>query len=135
MNLAKNNIVTWANSSWPLALSIDYTNKVVYWVSGRGVSYSGYDGKTTTILKSGSFNHFLLGIFEDSVYFQEWNVPYINEMNITSGNISRSINVDKTDYPDLVIFHNSLQTMGKLQKSYQYSWIYCDVTYLSGSQL
>ena len=118
MNLAKNDIVALAGSGRPVALSLDYTNKRVYLISlGNGVFSTDYDGKNTITVKSGSFNLFLLGIFEDSVYFQKSNVRYINAMNRTSRIISHSIKVDKTDYRDLVIVHNSLQPMGELQKS------------------
>ena len=118
MNLAKNDIVTLANSRGTRALSLDYTNKRVYWISVRdGVFSRDYDGKNTTTVKRGTFNVLLLGIFEDSVYFQEWNARYINAMNRTSRIISHSIKVDRTDYRDLVIVHNSLQPMGELQKS------------------
>ena len=105
----------------PWVLSLDRINKRVYWLDGDdGILSSSYDGINTTTVKSGSFNNRLLGIFENSIFFQERNVLYINEMNITSRNISRSVKVDKTDYRDLVIVHNSLQPMGKLQKSCQY---------------
>ena len=118
MNLAKNDIVTLANSRGPLALSLDYTNKRVYWISRwDGVFSRDYDGESTTLVKRETFNFHLLGIFEDSVYFQKENVRYINAMNRTSRTISHSIKVDKTDYRDLVIVHNSLQPMGELQKS------------------
>ena len=118
MNLAKNDIVTLARSSSPWALSLDYTTKRVYWTSFRnGVFSRDYDGESTTTVKTGSLNDYLLSIFEDSVYFQKWNVRYINAMNRTSGIISHSIKVDKTEFRDLVIVHNSLQPMGELQKS------------------
>ena len=120
MNLAKNDILTLASSRDPWALSLDYTNKRVYWMSDIvGILSRGYGGKntSTTTVKRGRFNAFLLGIFEDSVYFQIRNVRYINAMNRTSGIISHSIKVDKSDYHDLVIVHNTLQPMGELQKS------------------
>ena len=118
MNLAKNDIVALANSSLPCALSLDYTKKRVYWISrGNGVFSGDYDGESTTSVKRGRFNVLLLGIFEDSMYFQKENVRYINAMNRTSRIVSHSIKVDKTDYHDLVIVHNSLQPMGELQKS------------------
>ena len=118
MNLAKSDIVALANSSWPSALSLDYTKKRVYWTSRWNDVFSrDYDGENTTSVKRGSFNFDLLCIFEDSVYFQKSNVRYINAMNRTSRTISHSIKVDKTDYRDLVIVHNSLQPMGELQKS------------------
>ena len=118
MNLAKNDIVTLAYSSQPWALSLDYTKKRVYWISlVNGVFSRDYDGESTTSVKKGTFNYLLLGIFEDAVYFQKRSVRYINAMNRTSGIISHSIKVDKSDYRDLVIVHNSLQPMGELQKS------------------
>ena len=118
MNLANNDIVALASSSRPVALSLDHTKKRVYWISRwDGVFSRDYDGESTTSVKGGTFNYLLLGIFEDSVYFQESNDRYINAMNRTSGTVSHSIKVDKTDYRDLVIVHNSLQPMGELQKS------------------
>ena len=119
MNLAKNDIVTLANSTNPDPPSLDYTKKRVYWVSRRnGILSRGYDGESTTTVKRGSFNEYLLGIFEDSVYFQKENDHYINEMNKTSGIISRRIKVDKTDNRDLV--HNFLQPTSELQNKYYY---------------
>ena len=118
MNLAKNDIVTLASNSFPWALSLDYTKKRVYWIfRGYGVFSRDYDVESTTSVKRGTFNYHLLGIFEDSMYFQKENVRYINAMNRTSRTISHSIKVDRTDYRDLVIVHNSLQPMGELQKS------------------
>ena len=114
MNLAKNDIVTLAISSLPDVPSLDYTSKRVYWVSdSNGISSRDYDGENTTTVKIGSLNDYFLGIFEDSVYFQRSNVHYINAMNRTSGIISHSIKVDKTDYRDLVIVHYSLQPLGE----------------------
>ena len=114
MNLAKNDVMTLADTRSPATLCLDYTHKRVYWVSRNGIFSTGYSGENTTTFKNGSFNYRLLGIFEDSVYFQKRNFRYINERNITSGNISRSIKVQETKYRDLVIFHNSLQPMGEL---------------------
>ena len=117
MNLAKNEKLTFPVSKDPWALSLDYTKKRVYWVSRWvGIFSSDYDGVNSTNFKSGTFNENLLDMFAVSLYFQLKDVPYINEMNMTSGKISRSIKVNKTDYPDLVVVHRSLQPMGELQK-------------------
>ena len=119
MNLATNKKVTLTKSGVSWVLSLDRMNKRVYWLDGDdAILSSSYNGSNTTNVKSGSFNNLSLGIFKNSVYFQKRNVLYINEMNMTSGHISRNIKVDKADYRDLVIVHNSLQPMGKLQKSF-----------------
>ena len=120
INLANNDKVTLASRVWPEALSLDCTNKRVYWVTRYGRIYSSiYDGKSkTTIVKSGSLNYVFLGTFEDSAYFQKRNVRYINDINKTSGILSRRIMVNKTNYRDVVIVHNSLQTMGEFEQNY-----------------
>ena len=132
MNLAKNVKITFPfdGGNWA-ALSLDRTKKRVYWVDyDSGISSRNYDGMNRKNVRSGSFNGNFLDLFADSVYFQKRNVPYINEINMTSGKISRSIKVNRTDYRDLVVIHSSLQPMGELQKSFQCSGILCDITYL-----
>ena len=117
MTLATNEIVTLANSLYPYHLSLDYTNKQVYWVTYNGDIFRiGYDGVKTAPVRGRLSNKLLLAVLADSVYYQNRNVCYINEMNMTSRMISRSIKVDNTDYRDLVVFHSSLQPMGKLKK-------------------
>ena len=118
MNFAKNDILTLAISSRPKALSLDYTNRRVYWLSSHGISSRSYDGGNTTVLRSGLFNTHWLGIFKDSLYFQKiYPRGYINEMNISSGMISSRIRVDQTYFYDMVVVHSSLQPMGELPKS------------------
>ena len=139
MNLAKNLKITFPFHGNPVALSLDRTKKLVYWVvhdyiflsrNDYGIFSSNYDGVNRTTVTSGSFNENLLDIFADSVYFERSNVAYINEINTTSRKMYRSIKVDKTNYRDLVVIHSSLQPMGELQKSFQYSRILCDIIYL-----
>ena len=123
MNLAKNVKLTFPFRGDPWALSLDHIKKRVYGVDGSdGIFSSNYDGVNMTTFRGGSFNENLLDIFADSVYSQRTNVPYINEINMTSGKISRSIKVNRTDYRDLVVVHSSLQPMGELQKSFQCFW-------------
>jgi hypothetical protein len=125
MNLATNAIVTLANRRSPNVLSLDYTNKRVYWISYNvGIFSSDYEGVNVATLRVGSFILTQLqDVLAGSVYFQESNVPYINEMNISSGNISRRFEVNKTDvYSDMVVLHNSIQPMGELYLYSRLSW-------------
>jgi hypothetical protein len=116
MNLTTHVIVTLASISHKvLSLSLDYASKRLYLISSNDVIFmSGYDGANRKTIKTGSFNTKFLATFEESMYFQEKNFSYINEMNISSGIISRKIKIGKTDHPDLVVFHSSLQPMGEL---------------------
>ena len=128
MNLVTSKIIIVGRRGFPFDVSLDHINKRVYWVAENdGIISSTYDGVNVTNVRKGSFNHLFLGIFGDLVYFQEMDVPYINEMNISSRNISRSFKVDhpylidKQEHRDLVVVHSSLQPIGELHKLYQYS--------------
>ena len=106
----------------PFALSLGYTSKRVYWISeSDGILSRNYDDVNTTTVRRGSFVWDLLALLASSVYFQEKNIPYINEMNISSGIISRKFQVDKTEYyRDMFVVHNLLQPKGEFQNLYQY---------------
>jgi hypothetical protein len=126
ISLASKYIVTLANrtSSKPYAITVDCTKNRVYWIENEfrsGVNhiasshYSGLDQKT---IISGSLNVNLLAVLGDSLYFMNYDSFYVNEMNITNGNISRNILVDRNSYyNDLVVIHSSIQPaerMGEL---------------------
>ena len=116
MNLLTNETVTLVSKRNPGALSLDRINKRVYWQDeNRGIFSISYDGLNKTTTKNGSFNSRLLGILAGSAYFQEVNAPYINQMKISSGEISLSLKLNETDYLDLVVVHSSLQPMGELK--------------------
>jgi hypothetical protein len=114
MNLVTNETVTLVSKRNPGALSLDKINKRVYWQDeNRGIFSISYDGLNKMTAKNGSFNRRLLGTLEGSAYFQEVNAPYINQLNISSGEISLSLKLNETDYLDLVVVHSSL--MGELK--------------------
>ena len=113
MNLATNNIRTLPRQSWPLGITLDYTNKRVYWIEGnRHIFSSDYDFQHLKSIRNGSFRPYVLAISGDSLYFQNTGgVLSINQMNVSNGKSVRSILVDKA-YIDLIVFHSSLQSMG-----------------------
>ena len=100
------------------AVELDYTKKRVYLSDYRGNYYIcsyDYDGKNKKSFTSGPFNEFLLRVFRDSLYFLVKNNRYhINQMNVSNGNIYRSILVNKTDYYDLLVVDSTVQPMGEL---------------------
>ncbi|CAB4014206.1 Hypothetical predicted protein, partial [Paramuricea clavata] len=113
--------------SEPYAITVDCTKNRVYWLEKgiqSGVDHivsSDYDGVDQKTIKSGSFNDHLLGVLEDSLYFMKNDLFYVNEMNISNGNISRNILLDNNSYyDDLVLVHSSIQPqerMGSFRKS------------------
>jgi hypothetical protein len=114
MNLATNKIRSLPRQSVPLGITLDYTNKRVYWIEDTRDQYmfsSDYDFQHLKSIRSGSFNWYMLAISGDSLYFQNAGVFAINQINISSENAVRSILVGKA-YNDLIVLHSSLQSMG-----------------------
>jgi hypothetical protein len=96
--------------SEPYAIAVDCTKNRVYWVEkeiqagAEHIFSSDYDGLKPKTIISGSLNHYLLGVLRNTIYFLNNNVSYVNEWNVSKGNISRNILVDSNSYyDDLVV--------------------------------
>jgi hypothetical protein len=119
MNLATiSNIKTLARrGSVPFGITLDYTNKRVYWIerdyrnSIDHIFSSDYEFQLPKSIRDGSFSDYMLAIFGDSLYFQKRDAFSICQMNVSNGNTARSILGDKA-YRDLIVLHSSLQPMG-----------------------
>jgi hypothetical protein len=112
MNLATNDIRTLARQSRPVGITLDYTNKRVYWIEGaRYIFSSDYDFQQLKSIRNGSFSPNVLAISGDSLYCQNAGVFSINQINISNGNTLHRILVGKA-YDDLIVLHSSLQSMG-----------------------
>jgi hypothetical protein len=114
MHLATNKIRTLARQSQPVGITLDYTNKRVYWIEVTRDQYifsSDYDFQHLKSIRNGSFRNFMLAISGDLLYFQNADVFSINQLNISNGNTSRSILIGKA-YNNLIVLHSSLQSMG-----------------------
>ena len=109
-------MLSYRTFSEPYSITVDCTKNRVYWIEKEiqsGVhhvvssQYSGSDQKT---IISGSLNGHLQGVLGDSLYFMNNDLFYVNEVNISNGNISRNILVDNNSYyDDLVVVHRSIQ--------------------------
>ena len=112
MNLATNKIRSLARQSSLFGITLDYTNKRVYWIEGnRYIFSSDHDFQHLKSIRNGSFSSYLLAISGDSLYFQNADVFSINQMNISKGNTVRHFLVGKA-YNNLIVLHSSLQSMG-----------------------
>ena len=101
-------------------IKLDCVNKQVYgFVRKYGneyyISASDYDGGNQTKITSGPFRRFILGVFNGSLYFMNDNDrSQIKEMDVSNETVIRSIAVDRNNYWELIVVHNSLQPLGKL---------------------
>ena len=93
------------------AIKLDCRKKRVYWLEySSRIKSLNYGGKERRTVTDGQFNDNLLGVLGDSLYFLDTNVYRINEMNVSNGNISRKIPLDRrTYYYDLVLVEKSVQ--------------------------
>ena len=95
-------------------IKLDCVNKHVYGFEENGsyIFASDYDGGNQRKIISGQFWNQILSVFNNSLYFMNYDRSYIKEIN--NGNASRSILVHRNNYYDLIVVHNSLQPLGKL---------------------
>ena len=95
------------------AIKLDCRKKRVYWLeyfsSIHYIKSIDYGSKEKKIVATGQFNRNLLGVLGDSLYFLDTSIYRINEMNVSNGNISRKILVDRRTYYDLVLVEKSVQ--------------------------
>ena len=92
------------------AIKLDCRKKRVYWLEySSRIKSLDYGGKKRRTVTEGQFNEYLLGVLGDSLYFLDTNIYRINEMNVSNGNISRKILVDRRTYFDLVLVEKSVQ--------------------------
>ena len=93
------------------AIKLDCNKKRVYWLEySSRIKSSDYRGQEKKIIKTGHFDTNILGVSVDSLYFLDRNKYRINEMNVSNGNISRTVLVDRgVYYYDLLVVDKSVQ--------------------------
>jgi hypothetical protein len=105
------------NNGGIYVVELDCIKKRVYWLESfssishiKSCDYSGKDKKTIT---SGSFDQNLLAVMDDSVYFLNTKEYRINKLNVSNGNISGTIQIEKRSYRDLIILDKAIQPTGE----------------------
>ena len=99
-------------------IKLDCVKKQVYGFKQKSgneyISASDYDGGNQRKITSGAFRYYILGVFNGSLYFMNNDRSQIKEMDASNETVIRRIAVDRNDYGDLIVVHNSLQPLGKL---------------------
>ena len=99
-------------------IKLDCVKKQVYGFEQKSgneyISAGDYDGGNRRKITSGPFRYYILGVFNGSLYFMNNDRSQIKEMDASNETVIRSIAVDRNDYWDLIVVHNSLQPLGKL---------------------
>ncbi|XP_069472259.1 low-density lipoprotein receptor-related protein 2 isoform X2 [Ambystoma mexicanum] len=93
---------------WPNGLTIDYTNDHLYWSDAHlnYIEYSDLDGRHRHTVYDGNLPHpFAISVFEDTVYWTDWNTRTVEKGNKYSGT-DRVVLVNTTHRPfDIHVYH------------------------------
>ncbi|MCI4378615.1 hypothetical protein PGIGA_G00218000, partial [Pangasianodon gigas] len=93
---------------WPNGLTIDYTNDMLYWADAHlnYIEYSDLDGRHRHTVYDGVLPHpFAITVFEDTVYWTDWNTHTVEKGNKYNGT-GRQALVNTTHRPfDIHVLH------------------------------
>ena len=94
------------NITWPNGVTLDTTQKLVYWIDAShdtisSIDYNGNNRRLIfedTSLFLSQYHGFDLDIAGDYLYFTDWLANAIYEVKISSGAIVRNVSVPTTNY-------------------------------------
>ncbi|XP_058520574.1 low-density lipoprotein receptor-related protein 2 [Ochotona princeps] len=93
---------------WPNAITIDYTNDHLYWADAHlgYIEYSDLEGRRRHTVYDGTLPHpFAITIFEDTIYWTDWNTRTVEKGNKYDGS-GRVVLVNTTHRPfDIHVYH------------------------------
>ena len=90
----RRSVVT-GNLSWPNGLTIDQTTNLLYWADAKldTIEASDLNGENRrVIMSSRSVHPFGLTVYQNMLYWTDWNQKSISRFNLTSGNTETIIN-------------------------------------------
>lgn len=98
--------------TWPNGLTIDYPSRKLYWADAKqhAIESSNFDGSDRVKILSTHLPHpFALTIFEDTMYWTDWNTKTVSAANKISGKGFRSVHENFHFPMDVHAFHPSRQ--------------------------
>ncbi|XP_013784840.1 very low-density lipoprotein receptor-like [Limulus polyphemus] len=110
-------IVT-SDIQWPNGLAIDFLSKKIYWVDAKlhtlgSVDYNG-DNQQIVLSSPVVLRYpFSVDIFEDWVYWTDWESKAIHKVNKFTGKEKSDITVGVTHPMDLHVYHKYKQPIGE----------------------
>ncbi|XP_032148954.1 low-density lipoprotein receptor-related protein 2 isoform X4 [Sapajus apella] len=93
---------------WPNGITIDYTNDLLYWADAHlgYIEYSDLEGRHRHTVYDGTLPHpFAITIFEDTIYWTDWNTRTVEKGNKFDGSQRQTL-VNTTHRPfDIHVYH------------------------------
>ena len=113
---------------WPNGLTIDYSNDRLYWVDAKQHTICTSDlhgGDRHVVMSSFEIlkHPFAVTVFEDYVYWTDWETETIHKANKFNGNHPESVAVSLYSPMDLHIYHSLRQPKGKINQPPKYQEI------------
>ncbi|XP_043939564.1 prolow-density lipoprotein receptor-related protein 1 [Protopterus annectens] len=112
MDGSNRSVVIDSKITWPNGLTLDYVNNRIYWADAREdyIEFASVDGTSRHIVLSQDIPHiFALTLFEDYIYWTDWETKSINQAHKTTGaNKTRLISTLHRPM-DIHIFHSERQ--------------------------
>lgn len=98
--------------TWPNGLAIDYPNSKIYWADAKqhAIECSNLDGSDRIKVLSTHLPHpFALTIFEDTMYWTDWNTKTVSAANKITGKGFRSVHENFHFPMDIHAYHPARQ--------------------------
>ncbi|XP_014091454.2 low-density lipoprotein receptor-related protein 4 [Bactrocera oleae] len=98
--------------TWPNGLTIDYPSRKIYWADAKqhAIESSNFDGTERVKILSTHLPHpFALTIFEDTMYWTDWNTKTVSAANKITGKGFRSVHENFHFPMDIHAYHPARQ--------------------------
>ncbi|XP_075055508.1 prolow-density lipoprotein receptor-related protein 1 [Mixophyes fleayi] len=108
MDGTNRSVIVDSKITWPNGLTLDYVNSRIYWADAREdyIQFASLDGSNRHTVLSQDIPHiFALTLFEDYIYWTDWETKSINRAHKTTG-VNKSMLISTLHRPmDIHIYH------------------------------
>uniref|UniRef100_A0AAR2L5U8 EGF-like domain-containing protein n=1 Tax=Pygocentrus nattereri TaxID=42514 RepID=A0AAR2L5U8_PYGNA len=101
---------------WPNGLTLDYSQQKLYWADAKFnfIHRSNLDGTGREVVLEGSLPHpFALTLYEDTLFWTDWNTHSIHSCQKQTGQERREIHTNIFSPMDIHVFSQKRQPTGK----------------------
>ncbi|XP_055385944.1 low-density lipoprotein receptor-related protein 4 isoform X2 [Condylostylus longicornis] len=98
--------------TWPNGLTVDFTASKIYWADAKHhvIESSNFYGFERTKVLSNNLPHpFALTMFEDTLFWTDWNTKSVSSVNKINGKHLRTVHADFHFPMDIHAYHKSRQ--------------------------
>lgn len=99
---------------WPNGLTIDYIGKRIYWIDAKlhkigTAKMDGSDVRVVLMDRQEISRPFSISVFEDSLYWTDWNTNSIRSVNKFTGGNKHTLSIGSYSVMDIKVVHEKRQ--------------------------